>query len=34
MTELRKELNISDNEHGDLLMKIKSDEAIKVIRSS
>ncbi|PQQ10548.1 protein EMSY-LIKE 4 isoform X1 [Prunus yedoensis var. nudiflora] len=32
MTELRKELNISDNEHGDLLTKIKSDEAIKVIR--
>lgn len=34
MTELRKELNISDDEHGVLLTKIKSDEAIKVIRSS
>lgn len=34
MTELRRELNITDDEHGQLLIKIKSDQSIKVIRSS
>ncbi|KAM1293545.1 hypothetical protein COP2_013965 [Malus domestica] len=32
MTELRRELNITDDEHGQLLIKIKSDQSIKVIR--
>ncbi|KAL2320520.1 hypothetical protein Fmac_029489 [Flemingia macrophylla] len=32
MTELRKELNVTDIEHGDILTKINSDELIKQIR--
>ncbi|XP_052295012.1 protein EMSY-LIKE 1-like isoform X2 [Citrus sinensis] len=32
ITELRKELNVTDTEHGELLVKINSDESIKVIR--
>ncbi|XP_020534412.1 protein EMSY-LIKE 3 isoform X2 [Jatropha curcas] len=32
ITELRKELNVTDIEHGQLLVKINSDEAIKRIR--
>jgi len=32
MTELRKELNVTDIEHGEILMKINSDELIKQIR--
>jgi len=32
MTELRKELNVTDFEHGEILMKINSDELIKHIR--
>ncbi|RDY09170.1 Protein EMSY-LIKE 3, partial [Mucuna pruriens] len=32
MTELRKELNITDVEHGEILTKINSDELIKRIR--
>ncbi|KAJ1409129.1 ENT domain [Sesbania bispinosa] len=32
MTELRKELNVTDVEHGEILMKINSDESIKWIR--
>ncbi|XP_020219973.1 protein EMSY-LIKE 3 isoform X3 [Cajanus cajan] len=32
MTELRKELNITDIEHGEILTKINSDELIKRIR--
>lgn len=34
MTELRRELNITDDEHGQLLIKIKSDQSVKMIRSS
>ncbi|XVF30716.1 hypothetical protein REPUB_Repub16aG0082400 [Reevesia pubescens] len=32
MTDLRKELNVADTEHGELLLKIKSDESIIMIR--
>ncbi|BAT84981.1 hypothetical protein LR48_Vigan03g198400 [Vigna angularis] len=32
MTELRKELNVTDIEHGEILTKINSDELIKQIR--
>ncbi|XP_057429147.1 uncharacterized protein LOC130722438 [Lotus japonicus] len=32
MTELRKELNITDGEHAEILMKTNSDESIKWIR--
>ncbi|XP_027353038.1 protein EMSY-LIKE 4-like [Abrus precatorius] len=32
MTELRKELNVTDVEHGEILAKINSDELIKKIR--
>lgn len=32
ITELRKELNVTDTEHGQLLVKINSDESIKRIR--
>ncbi|XP_048432351.1 protein EMSY-LIKE 4 isoform X2 [Pyrus x bretschneideri] len=32
MTELRRELNITDDEHGQLLIKIKSDQSVKMIR--
>ncbi|KAL5767801.1 hypothetical protein ACOSP7_014395 [Xanthoceras sorbifolium] len=32
ITELRKELNVTDTEHGELLVKINSDESIKMIR--
>ncbi|OMO70314.1 hypothetical protein COLO4_28643 [Corchorus olitorius] len=32
ITQLRKELNVSDAEHGELLLKINSDESIKLIR--
>ncbi|CAJ1919546.1 unnamed protein product [Sphenostylis stenocarpa] len=32
MTELRKELNVTDIEHGEILVKINSDELIKQIR--
>ncbi|AES80932.1 ENT domain protein [Medicago truncatula] len=32
LTELRKELNIADSEHGEILTKINSDDSIKWIR--
>ncbi|XVF42633.1 hypothetical protein PTKIN_Ptkin01aG0380000 [Pterospermum kingtungense] len=32
ITKLRKELNVSDTEHGELLSKINSDQSIKMIR--
>ncbi|XP_038695795.1 uncharacterized protein LOC119993005 isoform X2 [Tripterygium wilfordii] len=32
LSELRKELNVDDIEHGELLLKINSDESIKMIR--
>ncbi|KAI4348497.1 hypothetical protein L6164_009215 [Bauhinia variegata] len=32
MTELRKELNVTDTEHGEILMQINSDELVKLIR--
>ncbi|XP_044481144.1 protein EMSY-LIKE 3-like isoform X2 [Mangifera indica] len=32
ITELRKELNVTDTEHGELLMQINSDKPIKMIR--
>ncbi|OMO67847.1 hypothetical protein CCACVL1_20267 [Corchorus capsularis] len=32
ITQLRQELNVSDAEHGELLLKINSDESIKLIR--
>lgn len=32
MTELRKELNVTDIEHGEILLKINSDQLIKQIR--
>nr|XP_012569201.1 uncharacterized protein LOC101497708 isoform X2 [Cicer arietinum] len=32
LTELRKELNIADSEHGEILIKINSDESIRRIR--
>ncbi|XWS64911.1 hypothetical protein CRYUN_Cryun05aG0044800 [Craigia yunnanensis] len=32
MTKLRGELNVTDTEHGELLLKINSDESIKMIR--
>ncbi|KAK4850544.1 hypothetical protein QYF36_007646 [Acer negundo] len=32
ITELRKELNVTDTEHGELLGKINSDKSIKMIR--
>lgn len=33
ITELRKELNVTDTEHGELLLQINSDKSIKMIRS-
>ncbi|XP_044483784.1 protein EMSY-LIKE 3-like [Mangifera indica] len=32
ITELRKELNVTDTEHGELLLQINSDKSIKMIR--
>ncbi|XP_022718816.1 protein EMSY-LIKE 3-like isoform X3 [Durio zibethinus] len=32
MTDLRKELNVTDTEHGELLLKINSDKSLKMIR--
>ncbi|XVE90230.1 hypothetical protein DITRI_Ditri20bG0062300 [Diplodiscus trichospermus] len=32
VTKLRKELNVTDTEHGELLLKINSDESIRLIR--
>ncbi|KAI4301017.1 hypothetical protein L6164_034336 [Bauhinia variegata] len=32
MTELRKELNVTDAEHGEILMQINSDKLVKLIR--